>query len=148
MFSTVTEMFKVSLNFKVSFNNLSPKSYKTIFGSIEKIYGKENVTYLPGVSYKKGGSFYDMVENDIQLVVDAAQTHDYILLCLGENSYTEKPGDLNDLNLHRLQLKLANAVPPKFPGKYIFRIADILDSISEINLGLPIFKTRMIGFPH
>ena len=91
-------------------NNLSPKSYKTIFGSIEKIYGKENVTYLPGVSYKKEGSFYDMIENDIQLVVDAAKSHDYILLCLGENSYTEKPGDLNDLNLHRLQLKLANAL--------------------------------------
>ena len=24
-----------------------------------------------------------------------------------ENTYTEKPGDLNDLNIHRLQSKLA-----------------------------------------
>ena len=51
-----------------------------------------------------------MMEDDIQKVVDAAKYHDYILLCLGENCYTEKPGDLNDLNLHKLQLKLANAL--------------------------------------
>ncbi|MAW84043.1 MAG: beta-glucosidase [Crocinitomicaceae bacterium] len=91
-------------------DHLSPKSYQTIFGSLSNIYGEENVTYLPGVSYKKGGSFYEMIENDIQSVVNSAKSHDYILLCLGENSYTEKPGDLNDLNLHKLQLKLANAL--------------------------------------
>ena len=32
-----------------------------------------------------------MTEDDIQKVVDAAEFHDYVLLCLGENCYTEKP---------------------------------------------------------
>ena len=91
-------------------DNLNPKAYNTIYEAFFKSYGEENVSFLPGVSYKKDGSFYDMIEDDIQKVVDAAKYHDYILLCLGENCYTEKPGDLNDLNLHKLQLKLANAL--------------------------------------
>lgn len=88
--------------------NLSPKNYTTIFESVSNVYGENNVSYIPGVSYKSGGAFYDMVEDDIDQVVKAAKSHDFILLCLGENSYTEKPGDLNDLNLHKLQIKLAN----------------------------------------
>ena len=48
-----------------------------------------------------------MDEIDIQKVVNEARRSDYIILCLGENTYTEKPGDLNDLNIHRLQSKLA-----------------------------------------
>ena len=97
-----------NMNSKVVKDNLSPKAYNTIYEAFSKSYGEENVSFLPGVSYKKNGSFYDMTEDDIQQVVDAAKYHDYVLLCLGENCYTEKPGDLNDLNLHKLQLKLAN----------------------------------------
>ena len=67
-----------------------------------------------------------MIENDIQSVVNATKSHDYILLCLGENSYTEKPGDLNDLNLHKLQLKLAKKLAET--GKPIILI---------LNLGRP-----------
>ena len=97
-----------NMNSKVVKDNLSPKAYNTIFEAFSNSYGEENVSFIPGVSYKKNGSFYDMTEDDIQKVVDAAKNHDYVLLCLGENCYTEKPGDLNDLNLHKLQLKLAN----------------------------------------
>ena len=46
-----------------------------------------------------------MDEINIQKAVQEARRSDYIVLCLGEN--TEKPGDLNDLNKHKLQLKLA-----------------------------------------
>ena len=97
-----------NMNSKLVKDNLSPKAYNTIYEAFSKSYGEENVSYIPGVSYKKNGSFYDMTEDDIQKVVDAAKYHDYVLLCLGENCYTEKPGDLNDLNLHKFQLKLAN----------------------------------------
>tara|TARA_B100000767_G_scaffold83290_1_gene80187 strand:- start:3417 stop:5828 length:2412 start_codon:yes stop_codon:yes gene_type:complete len=97
-----------NMNSKVVRDNLNPKAYNTIYEAFSKFYGEENISFLPGVSYKKNGSFYDMTEDDIQKVVDAAKYHDYVLLCLGENCYTEKPGDLNDLNLHKLQLKLAN----------------------------------------
>jgi len=97
-----------NMNSKVVKDNLNPKPYKTIYEAFSNSYGKDNVSFVPGVSYKKKGSFYDMNEDDIQKVVDKAKDHDYVLLCLGENCYTEKPGDLNDLNLHKLQLKLAN----------------------------------------
>ncbi|MDB0020714.1 glycoside hydrolase family 3 C-terminal domain-containing protein [bacterium] len=97
-----------NMNSKVVKDNLTPKAYNTIYEAFTKSYGEENISFIPGVSYKKNGSFYDMTEDDIQQVVDAAKNHDYVLLCLGENCYTEKPGDLNDLNLHKLQLKLAN----------------------------------------
>ena len=106
LMSTVVK--KGNMNSKVVKDNLNPKAYNTIYEAFSKSYGEENVSFLPGVSYKKNGSFYDMTEDDIQKVVDAAKFHDYVLLCLGENCYTEKPGDLNDLNLHKLQLKLAN----------------------------------------
>lgn len=39
--------------------------------------------------------------------IEAGKNADYIILCLGENSYCEKPGDLNDLYLHELQTELA-----------------------------------------
>src|SRR5665647_585685 len=47
---------------------------------------------------------------DINAAVKASADADYILLCVGENSYTETPGNLNDLNLSANQLALANAL--------------------------------------
>ncbi|MFA5046716.1 MAG: glycoside hydrolase family 3 C-terminal domain-containing protein, partial [Paludibacter sp.] len=46
-------------------------------------------------------------ETGIQDAVAKASDVDYVVLCLGENSYTEKPGDLQDLSLSDLQIKLA-----------------------------------------
>jgi len=82
--------------------------YNTIYEAFVNTYGNNNVKYVPGVSYKDGGTYYDMVENSISKAVFEAKKSDYIILCLGETSYTEKPGDLNDLKLHDLQIKLAN----------------------------------------
>ncbi len=82
--------------------------YNTIYEAFAKKYNASNVKFIPGVSYKKSGSFYDMIENNIDQVLIEAKKSDYVILCLGENTYTEKPGDLNDLNLHKLQLKLAS----------------------------------------
>ncbi len=82
--------------------------YNTIYEAFVNTYGNNNVKYVPGVSYKDGGIYYEMVENSISKAVFEAKRSDYIILCLGETSYTEKPGDLNDLKLHDLQVKLAN----------------------------------------
>ena len=100
--------------------------YNTIYEAVSNTYGSNNVKYIPGVSYRKGGSYYDMDEIDIQKAVQEARRSDYIFLCLGENSYTEKPGDLNDLNIHKLQSKLA--VELSKTGKPIILI---------LNLGRP-----------
>ena len=120
----------ISKNSLIS-ENLSPKNYTTIFESVSNVYGENNVTYVPGVSYKRGGAFYDMEEDDIDQVVKAAKSHDFILLCLGENSYTEKPGDLNDLNLHELQIKLANRLSKC--GKPVILV---------LNIGRPRLKSQ------
>ena len=48
-----------------------------------------------------------MLEKNIGDAVKAASKSDVVLLCLGETSYTEKPGDINDITSHELQLKLA-----------------------------------------
>ena len=81
--------------------------YNTIYESIRDTYGNNKVKYISGVSYNKNGSYYDMIEDNIAEAVREGRKSDYILLCLGENTYTEKPGDLNDLNIHKLQRKLA-----------------------------------------
>ena len=81
--------------------------YNTIFESVRDTYGRNNVKYVSGVSYNKNGNYYDMIEENIGEAVKEGRKSDYIILCLGENTYTEKPGDLNDLNIHHLQRKLA-----------------------------------------
>ena len=100
--------------------------FNTIYEAIANNYGKNNVKYVSGVSYKENGSYYDMVEDNINLAVKEAKNSDYVVLCLGESTYTEKPGDLNDLTLHHLQLKLAKELAKT--GKPIILI---------LNLGRP-----------
>ncbi len=100
--------------------------FNTIFEALQNNFGKANVKYVSGVSYKENGNYYDMVEDNINNAVREARNSDYIVLCLGENTYTEKPGDLNDLNLHKLQVKLAKKLAET--GKPIILI---------LNLGRP-----------
>ena len=100
--------------------------FNTIYEALQNNYGINNVKYVPGVSYKENGSYYDMIEDNINAAVREARNSDYIVLCLGENTYTEKPGDLNDLNLHQLQVKLAKKLAET--GKPIILI---------LNLGRP-----------
>ena len=83
--------------------------YNTIFKALQKTGSAENVKLVEGVSYIMNGNYYEDSIVNIQEVVNQAASADYIVLCLGENSYTEKPGDLNDLNLSENQIALANA---------------------------------------
>jgi beta-glucosidase len=81
--------------------------YNTILEAVQNKIGKANVNYIPGVSYKEGGHYYDEQADKMDEAVAAAKNADVVLLCLGENSYTEKPGDMNDLYLSDLQTELA-----------------------------------------
>lgn len=81
--------------------------YDTILEAIQLEIGKENTRYVPGVSYVDSGKYFEEKENLFDEAIVAASNVDAIILCLGENSYTEKHGDLNDLNLSPLQIKLA-----------------------------------------
>ncbi|MCC2545578.1 glycoside hydrolase family 3 C-terminal domain-containing protein [Hymenobacter sp. BT175] len=83
--------------------------YNTILEAVQKEIGAGNVRYVPGVSYnmKPEGKYYDEQADKLEEAVAAAKDVDVVLLCLGENSYAEKPGDLNDLYLSDLQTQLA-----------------------------------------
>lgn len=84
--------------------------YHTILEAVQNEIGSENVIYSEGVSYNNKGKYWEEQDVNIKAVVDAATTADIVLLCLGENSYTEKPGDLHDLSLSQNQIDLAKAV--------------------------------------
>lgn len=83
------------------------ESYNTILEAIQNEIGKENVTFVPGVSYVEGGKYYEDEKVDFERAVSEAKNVDYIILVVGENTYTEKPGDLNDLYLSDHQTELA-----------------------------------------
>ncbi|RZL15794.1 MAG: beta-glucosidase, partial [Pedobacter sp.] len=79
--------------------------YNTI---VEAIQLKSNaVTFIPGVSYKMDGKYYEEYADKFDEAIAAAKDADVIILCLGENSYSETPGNLNDLYLSDLQTDLA-----------------------------------------
>jgi beta-glucosidase len=83
--------------------------YNTILEALQKKLGTSNVVFSQGVAYKRGQYFEDSIIN-IDAAVKAAAGVDYILLCIGENSYTETPGNTNDLNLSNNQIALTNAL--------------------------------------
>lgn len=83
------------------------EQYSTIVEAIQKEIGDRNVVYIPGVDYVKGGKYYEDEKVQFEEAISAARKVDYILLVLGENTYTEKPGDLNDLYLSDNQTELA-----------------------------------------
>ncbi|MGF1635737.1 MAG: glycoside hydrolase family 3 N-terminal domain-containing protein [Cyclobacteriaceae bacterium] len=81
--------------------------HNTIVEAMQAIAGQQNVKFVEGVSYLLDKN-WDMDEAvNINEAVSAARNSDYIVLCLGENSYCEKPGDLEDLYLSANQELLA-----------------------------------------
>ncbi len=83
------------------------KQYPTILEAIQNKFGKENVSFAPGVSYSNEMKYDTEHKDQFDEAVNLSKNADYILLCLGENSYAEKPGDLDDLYLNDLQTELA-----------------------------------------
>lgn len=84
--------------------------YNTILEALQQKGGKDNITFVQGVAYKDDGKYWEEKDVDIEAAVKAAASVDYIILCAGENSYTEKPGDLHDLTLSANQIALAKAL--------------------------------------
>jgi len=86
------------------------KQYNTILEAVINKFGKENVKYEEGVAYNMKGNWSEDSAVGIDAAVKAAADVDYVLLCLGENSYTETPGNINDVNLSPNQIELAQAM--------------------------------------
>ena len=93
--------------------------HNTIYEAIKNKFTDSDVKYIPGVTYpinedydkEPKFEYYDQyVDQKKEAIKYANEEADIIVLCLGENTYTEKPGDLNDINLNRLQIDFANEI--------------------------------------
>lgn len=78
----------------------------TILKALQEKVGKDNVIYEPGVTYDMNGPYYAENKPDFAKAVAAAKDADVIVACVGENSYAETPGNLNDLQLSENQQEL------------------------------------------
>ena len=85
--------------------DLSEK-YNTIYEALCNKYGKQNIILEQGVTYNENGAYYDENKPEIDKAVTAAANADVIIACIGENSYTETPGNLTDLWLSENQRNL------------------------------------------
>ena len=89
--------------------NLSEK-YNTIYEALCNKYGKENIILEQGVTYNENGAYYEENAPEIDKAVAAAAQADVIIAAIGENSYTETPGNLTDLWLSENQRNLVKAL--------------------------------------
>lgn len=80
--------------------SLYPQEKLTVLEAVQKKVGSNNVIYEPGTTFNS--------EIDIKTAVDKAAGVDAVILCLGEKAYCESPGNINDLTLDDVQLKLAD----------------------------------------
>lgn len=99
--------------------------YKTFYEAISERFGAQNVRLVEGVSYAKPGEMdpvagWDSMSKqitwesesrpNIEAAVAAARQSDVIIAFIGENSYTETVGNMNDLSLSANQQELVKAL--------------------------------------
>ena len=84
--------------------------YNTILEALSGRFGAENISYAAGVTYKQGGNWWEENAPEIDKAVAAAANADYIVACIGENSYCETPGNLTSLYLSENQTNLVKAL--------------------------------------
>lgn len=85
--------------------------YNTIFEALQKVYGEKNVSYVAGVNYNMASRKWNKeTDIDINAAVRAARKADIIVACIGENTYCESPGNINDLNLSANQKELVKGL--------------------------------------
>ncbi len=86
------------------------QQYNTIYEALCNEYGQQNVVLCQGVTYNEQGKYWEENTPDIEAAVRAAKDVDVIVACIGENSYTETPGNLTDLTLSLNQRNLVKAL--------------------------------------
>ena len=89
--------------------------YNTIYEALAQKFGERNVVYEPGVTYDETdrwstGAWQKENAPQIAKAVAAASRVDVIVACVGENSYCETPGNIDDLNLSGNQKELVKAL--------------------------------------
>ena len=82
--------------------DLYPKDKPTILAAIQTKIGREHVTHVAGATFDK--------VLDLAGAANAAKKADVVVVCLGESTYCETPGNIVDLTLADPQLQLAEAL--------------------------------------
>ena len=83
--------------------------YNTILEAIRQRFPR--VSWVPGVVYdERPMAWGDDRVASIQQAVNVARNCDVIVCCVGENSYCETPGNMDDLNLSANQKDLVKAL--------------------------------------
>lgn len=94
--------------------SLYPTDKMTIQQAIEAKIGKKNFEFRQGTRFVRQpngpGTMNVDEEVNVKEAVDKAKDSDVVVLCLGEGSYTETPGNITDLTLPETQLKFAEAI--------------------------------------
>lgn len=75
---------------------------KTILGAIRDEVGENNADYVEGTAI-------DTAKN-IDAAVQAAENSDVVVICIGEATYTETPGDITDMRLPGIQRELVKRI--------------------------------------
>lgn len=83
------------------------KNQNTIYMALQQRFDKSRVSLVEGVSYNNEGQYFEEFYSGFDKAIAKAKEVDVVILCLGENSYCEKPGDLNELFISPLQEELA-----------------------------------------
>ncbi|PWJ44183.1 glycoside hydrolase family 3 N-terminal domain-containing protein [Sediminitomix flava] len=125
-----------SYNWQGSVTNDAIEAENTIKEAIENTLGKANTIFVPTITYNEKDVYSAENKSSFKKAVNAAKSVDYILLCLGENSYTEKPGDLESLVISENQIELAKEMAKT--GKPIILILNegrprIIREIEEVS---------------
>lgn len=84
--------------------------YKTIYAALADKFGHDNVTLYEGTTWGSKGNWQAENKPDIEAAVAAAANADVIVAVVGENSYCETPGNIDDLTLSANQRELVKAL--------------------------------------
>ena len=87
------------------------EKFNTIYEALANKFGASNVRFVPGIEFDETRFAWQVEKNvNISAAAAAARSVDVVVACLGENSYCETPGNIDDLNLSSNQKDLLRAV--------------------------------------
>ncbi len=87
------------------------EKFNTIYEALANKFGASNVRFVPGIEFDETRFAWQVEKNvNISAAAAAARSADIVVACLGENSYCETPGNIDDLNLSSNQKDLLRAV--------------------------------------
>ena len=87
------------------------EKFNTIYEALANKFGASNVRFVPGIEFDETRFAWQVEKNvNISAAAAAARSVDVVVACLGENSYCETPGNIDDLNLSANQKDLLRAV--------------------------------------